>query len=273
MGRREMIPHLEIDQVVVIQRRYPAVDDLVFVPELQHPKSRVADHAVVRGSGAHAEVAAEQNREVWRERAEAGVHDERSLVQRHGEQHMRARGLRARRDQHHARGMPDGMESQAFEQAGEERRVFEAIAATARMHEFGLNCIELEPYPPAEQHVEILEWDSGDVRTQKPGQCLEVRQCRSAVPNALEIAVEVERRRAHSLSTAVPAAIGSTRSSPRFLRLRREARSAKKTCSKMSTMHTVMNPRLIGFWKNTVRSPRDSNSARRKFSSTNGPST
>ena len=34
-----------------------------------------------------------------------------------------------------------------------------------------------------------------------------------------------------------------------------------------------MNQALIGRWTNTIRSPRDSSSARRKFSSTIGPST
>ena len=52
-----------------------------------------------------------------------------------------------------------------------------------------------------------------------------------------------------------------------------DARHAKKSCSTTSRMQIPMKVPLMGPLKNTVRSPRDSSSARRKFSSTRGPST
>ena len=186
---------------------------------------------------------------------------------------MRPRRLRARREHNHARGVPDGTESEMVKHGGKKRRVFEAVTAAMGADEFVLNTVKIEPYPPPEQHIEILERDRDQVRAEKSGQRIEGRLRRTTVLDPFEVSVKVESRNGHSLSTGAPAAIGRARSLARSLRLRSVARRAKKTCSKMSAMHTVMKPRLIGFWKNTVRSPRDSNSARRKFSSTSGPST
>jgi hypothetical protein len=57
--------------------------------------------------------------------------------------------------------MPDGMESETLKHGGKKRRVFEAVTAAMDADEFVLNTVKVEPYPPPEQHVEILERDRG----------------------------------------------------------------------------------------------------------------
>jgi hypothetical protein len=58
------------------------------------------------------------------------------------------------------------VESEFFQDGGEQGRMLEAIAAAASADELALNAVEIEPDAAAERNIEILEWNLQDMRAQ-----------------------------------------------------------------------------------------------------------
>src|ERR1700722_8031693 len=155
-----MVPHLEIDRVFPLQRRYPGVDR--FAPDLglQHPVDAVADHPVRLIVPLRHCAIDQGNWDSRCKRTESGIDDKNSLGQPDREKHMRARCLCDRRVYDDPRAMADGLKSQLLEDGCKQCCMLEATAAAASLDQLGLNARQIETYATAQQDVEILERDA-----------------------------------------------------------------------------------------------------------------
>ena len=79
-------------------------------------------------------------------------------------------------------------EPQALEDGREQRRVLETIAAATGPNELGLEPLQVDAHPPAEEHVDVLERDRRHVRAEEARERFVHRLGPVAPADALEMA-------------------------------------------------------------------------------------
>src|SRR6185312_1521268 len=134
----------------------------------------------------------ERHRHPRREGAEPRIHDERAIVERYLQEHVRARRGAARREQYDTRRVRGEREAELAERGAEQGRLLEAVAAAALVHELRLQALDVEPDRTAEQHVYVLERDVAHVRVEDAGERVVGRARAPAPLDALEIGIEIE---------------------------------------------------------------------------------
>ena len=125
--------------------------------------------------------------------AEADVGDVVLPVDRHPQQHVRARqGHAVRYVPHHARGQAGDAKAERIECRLEQQVVLEAVAAAPAAHELLLQRGKIEPHRTAQEGIEILERNRQRVAQMERAQRLQRRRARSAVADAPQIGVEID---------------------------------------------------------------------------------
>jgi hypothetical protein len=174
-----------IDRRHLLERQLAHVLPRVAQADLvEEPRARSASHEAVPVALGHDAprlvrrllclVEREADRRGERPRAHAHVGDPRVALELHAEAEVRARRRHLARAVHaHTRRERTHREAQRLEHREEETVLLEAVAAAARVHELGLDRLELEDDGPTEQHVDVLEGDAAHVRVRDRPQRLE----------------------------------------------------------------------------------------------------
>ena len=191
MRRRVVVAHVEIDAIVGIERRCPAIDGLAARARPQHPVFVVARHPVRRAMG-RLVLRNQGYRTRRREAAESRIDDERPPLDVDGQEHVRSRRVLTRPVQNDTSRVRHRRKTDRLQYRRNERRVLEAIPAATRTDDLLLNGRNVEPDFPAQQHVQILERNPPRMRAQQRGQRGQRRRNVAREADSTQVSADVD---------------------------------------------------------------------------------